>query len=268
MQETVRFRPQMVAWWSALMAAGSRLGRVHRWEAAGRGPGGEVQGLEQHRTDTLVLCLDGTARLEDGRIRLDLAAGDAVVVRPGAWHRHASLRRGALVYQQGVIAGRSDFILADDRLRVVACWPEQPAWRMLMAVGAAAVEAERRQRLAGLLGQLGGETAEPLPAQHPAILAMEYALWENLHRPDAVARILAASALSRVQAYRLFSRHWGLGIATVVRQARLDLARGLIEGGMAVGEAALRCGIPGRSVLARACRRRWGAPPSQLPRRG
>ena len=97
---------------------------------------------------------------------------------------------------------------------------------------------------------------------------MEYALWENLHRPDAVARILAASALSRVQAYRLFSRHWGLGIATVVRQARLDLARGLIEGGMAVGEAALRCGIPGRSVLARACRRRWGAPPSRLPRRG
>lgn len=268
MAETVRFRPEIVAWWSKLMGIGRRLGRVHRWEAAGRGPDGEVHGLEQHRTDTLVLCLEGTTRIEDGRIRLDLAAGDAVVVRPGAWHRHASIRRGSLIYQQGVIAGRSDFFLADDQLRVVASWPEQPAWRLLTAIGAAEDEAGRHACLVSLLAQIAGEAAEPLPTLHPAVLAMEYAMWEHLHRPDVVARVLAASGLSRVQTYRLFSRQWGLGIATAVRQARLDLARGLIDGGMAVGEAARRCGIPERSVLARAFRRRWGAPPSRLPRRG
>jgi transcriptional regulator GlxA family with amidase domain len=153
-------------------------------------------------------------------------------------------------------------------LRVVASWPEQPSWRLLTALGAADAEAERRRLLADLVGRLAGETAEPLPAQHPAVLAMEFALWNNLHRPDAVERIVAASGLSRVQAYRLFTARWKVGIASAVRDARLDLARGLIADGMAVGEAAVRCGIPERSVLARACRRRWGAPPSRLPRRG
>jgi AraC-like DNA-binding protein len=263
-QETIRFRPEIVAWWPRLMGAGARLGRVHRWEVAGRGPDDGVQGLAQHGTDTLVLCLGGAARIEDGHVRLDLGSGDAVVVRPGAWHRHARLRRGALVYQQGVIAGRSDFFLADEGLRVDASWPEQPAWSLLAAVGAAEAEDERRTRLAALLAHLAGETAEPLPVLHPAVLAMEYAIWENLHRPDVVARTLAAAGVSRVQAYRLASRRWGLGIATVVRRARLDLARSLIEGGMAVGEAARRSGIPERSVLARAYRRRWGEPPSRL----
>jgi AraC-like DNA-binding protein len=264
MQETIRFRPEIVAWWPKLLGAGGRLGRVHRWEAAGRGPAGEVHGLEQHHTDTLVLCLDGTARIEDGRLRLDLAAGDALVLRPGTWHRHARLRRGALVYQQGVIAGRSDFFLADDGLRVIASWPEQPAWSLLAVVGATEDENERRQRLADLLGHLASEIVEPLPVQHPAVQAMEHALWEHLHRPDALRRIFAAAGVSRVQAYRLATRHWGLGVASVLRSARLDLARALIDGGMAVGEAGLRCGIPERSVFARAFRRRWGEAPSRL----
>lgn len=268
MPETVRFRPEVVAWWSSLMALKTRIGRVHRWDAAGRGPGGWIQGLEQHHTDTLVICLAGTSRVADGRTRIDLAVGDALVIRPGTWHSHADLSPGSVVYQQGVIAGRSDFHLADNRLRVVASWPEQPSWRLLTALGAADAEAERRRLLADLVGRLAGETAEPLPAQHPAVLAMEFALWNNLHRPDAVERIVAASGLSRVQAYRLFTARWKVGIASAVRDARLDLARGLIADGMAVGEAAVRCGIPGRSVLARACRRRWGVAPSRLPRRG
>lgn len=258
MPETIRFRPEIVTWWLVLQAASNRIRRVHRWEAAGRGPDAEVQGLHQHRTDTLVFCLEGTVRIEDGRTRLDLAAGDAIVVRPGTWHRHASLRRGSLVYQQGVIAGRSDFNLADDRLCMAASWPEQPAWSFLQQIGAAEVEADRRAHLAALLDHLGHETAEPLPSQHPAVLAMEYALWENLHRPDVVARIITASGLSRVQAYRVFRGYWQRGIASVVRDARLDLARGFIGGGMTVGEAAVRSGISGRGSLTRGFRKRWG----------
>lgn len=263
-QETVRFRPQTVAWWQMLMDSGRRIGRVHRWEAAGHGPGGAVLGLEQHSIDTLVLCLAGTVRIEDGRERLDLAAGDALVLRPGAWHGHPPLRPGALVYQQGVIAGRSDFSLQDHALRVLAGWPEQPAWRLLAAVGAADREDERRVRLRALLAHLRGESAEPLPEAHPAEWAMEYALWQNLHRGDCVARIVAAAGLARAQAYRLFRRRFGCGIATAVRHARLDLARELLSSGMPLAEVVARSGMRGRAVFARACRRRWGVPPSRL----
>ena len=221
MLATIRFTPELVVWWPLLMGIRGRLGRIHRWEPAGRGPTGGSQVLEQHPTDTLVLCLQGSARVEDGRTRLDLAAGDALVLRPGTWHRHAPIRRGSLHYQQGVVAGRSDFFIADDRLRVSASWPEQPSWRMLSAIGASADEDGRRHGLAALLEHLATESAEPVPAEHPAVLAMEYTMWQQLHRPDTVARIVAASGLSRVQAYRLFGRHWGMGIAAAVRRARL-----------------------------------------------
>lgn len=262
MAETLRFRPEAVAWWTALMQAGGRLGRVHRWDVSAAGPAG----LEQHPTDTLVLCLAGSARIEDGRRRLDLAAGDAVVVRPGAWHRHAPLRPGAQVYQQGVIAGRSDFFLEDQRLRLVASWPEQPARRLLAAIGSEPAEPGRRDRLRELLARLAGESIEPLPAAHPAVLAMEYALWQNLHRPDASARVLAASGLSRVQAWRVFRARFGGGVASVLRRERMELARTLLAGGLGVAETARRCGIRDRTVFARAYRRRWGHPPRETSR--
>jgi AraC-like DNA-binding protein len=245
------------------MAASARLGRVLRWAAAERGPRAGLLGLEQHKTDTLVLCLAGAARIEDGRNRLDLAAGDALVIRPGAWHRHAALRPGALVYRQGVIAGRSDFFLEDPGLSIVAAWPEQPARNLLAAIGEADDEDERRARLRALLAHLAGETATPLPTQHPVALAMEYALWENLHRPDAVARVVQASGLSRVQAWRIFRARFGCGIASAVRRERMQLARVLLGDGLAVGAVAQRCGIADRSVFARAYRRQWGEAPTE-----
>lgn len=264
MQENVRFLPQTVAWWSRLMAVGQRPGRVHRWLAAEHGPSSADLVLEQHSTDTLVLCLDGAIRIEDGRARLDLAAGDAVVIRPGAWHRHAPLRHGTLVYQQGVLAGRSDFFLADSSLRMFASWPEQPAWQLMAAAGASEAEGERRQRLRDLFAHLATESAGPLPAAHPAILAMEYALWQNLHRPDCVARVITAGGMARAQAYRLFRARWGCGIASAVRRSRLALARELLLGGMPLGEVVMRSGIRDRSVFSRAFRRQWGVAPSQV----
>lgn len=266
MQENVRFLPQTVAWWSRLMEVGRSPGRVHRWLAAEHGPTSAGMVLEQHSTDTLALCLAGTIRIEDSRGRLDLAAGDAVVIRPGAWHRHAPLRTGTLVYQQGVLAGRSDFFLADNVLRMFASWPEQPAWRLLAAIGAEPDEEARRGRLRDLFAHLATESAGPLPVAHPAMLAMEYALWQHLHRPDCVARVVAAGGLARAQAYRLFRGRWGCGIASAVRRSRLALARELLLDGMALAEVAARSGIRDRSVFSRAFRRQWGEAPSRLRR--
>lgn len=260
--ETIHFRPETVAWWASLLGSAPRLRRCHRWEPRDHGPARSGDRLEQHPTDTLVLCLAGSARVEHGRKRCDLAPGDALILRPGAWHRHAPLRRGALVYRQGVMAGRSDFFLEDHRLRVVAAWPEHPARDLLRGLGEAATEDDRRRLLGELIGHLANESVEPLPAAHPACLPMEYALWEELHRPDTVERIVRASGLSRAQAYRVFRGRWGVGVATAVRTQRLELARALLGGGIPVAETAARCGMPSVGAFSRAFTRLWGGPPS------
>jgi AraC-like DNA-binding protein len=263
MKETVRFRPEAVRWWSALMGVSARLGRVHRWQAQGHGPGAELSGLEQHPTVTVVLCLAGVARIEAADIRVDLRDGDALVIQPGTWHRHAPLRPNCLLYRQGIFAGRSDFVFEDQELTLVASWPEHPASELLAALGDTNDEIERVRRLRALLAHLASESAEPLGSNHPAMLAMEYALYQNLHRSDCVERVVAAAGVSRAQAYRLCRTRWGCGIATVVRQARLDLARHLLRDGLPIGEAARRCGIRDRTVFTRAVRRAWGVSPSE-----
>ncbi len=263
MPETIRFRSETIAWWSALHAAAESLGRVHRWDAVDHGPRDRgAAGMEQHGTETLLLCLAGTARIEDGRTRIDLARGDAVVIGPGAWHSHAPLRAGAIVYQQGVFGGRSDFWLESADLTMVATWPEEPARRYLTTIHGERDEKRRRATLAALLAHLRHESAEPLTTQGSAITAMEMAMWQNLHRTDVIARVVAASGRSRAQAYRLYRAHWGKGIATMVRNARLELARALLTRPLPVSEVAARVGIRERSVFARAYRRRWGKAPS------
>ncbi|MEK7413071.1 MAG: helix-turn-helix domain-containing protein [Planctomycetota bacterium] len=264
MLETISFRPETVSWWMSLCSSADRIRRVHIWKITDHGPTNSVTGLEQHPTDTLVLCLIGAARIENGRDRCDLGAGDAVIIRPGAWHKHAPLRPGSLLYRQGVIAGRSDFFLEDHRLRVVASWPEQPARRLLAELGSVSEEVSRRKKLRELLDHLRNEVVRPLPNLHPASLAMEYALWENLHRRDVVQRVVAASGLARSQAYRVFRQRWGHGISTIIRRERLELASALLAAGLSVTESATRSGILNRSVFARAFRRIRGMAPNNI----
>jgi AraC-like DNA-binding protein len=263
----VNFQPQTIAWWTRLMEVGQRLGRVHRWTAAEHGPSPSLMELQQHATDTLVVCLSGTARIVGARCRLDLSAGDALVLRPGAWHHHANLRTGGLVYQQGVFAGFSDFLFASPEMLMFANWPEQPARRMLSAVGTAEMESDRRQHLRSLICHLRTERACSSTGVHPATTAMEMAMWHNLHRPDCLVRVLAASRLGQAQAYRLFRHRWKCGIATLIRQSRLQLAHQLLSDGMTVVNVAERTGIRDRSVFSRAFRRQWGVSPSQLQRK-
>lgn len=264
MSETIHFRSETIAWWSTLLATGRAIGRVHRWDAISHGPpNGGAANFEQHATATMVLCLVGVSRLEDECTRLDLARGDAVVISPGAWHRHAPLRPGSVTYRQGVIAGRSDFFLESSNLLMIASWPEEPARRYLREIDLEADEERRRSMLAALIMHLSNETARPLPTHGSIAMAMEVALRRNLHRGDVVQRIVEASGRSRAQAYRLFQAHWGVGISSAVRHARLELAHELLLRGLPVIEVAARVGIHERSVFTRAYRRYWKEAPSE-----
>lgn len=248
--ETVAFRPEIVRWWLALEAAAGRLGHVHRWLAEGHGPGGGQ--MHQHHTVTLVLCLDGAARLEHPAGRLDLQAGDAVLVEAGAWHHHTPLRPGAVAFGQGFMVGRSDWLLQSSGLVLRSSVAAEPSRRLLEAGLAEADEAARRAIVAQHLRGFCAEPSRPLPAEHPAYPDMELALWDNLHHRDPVAAMVRASGLSRAQAYRIFARCAGIAPAAWVRRERRTLARRLLADGLAPAAAAERCGFPDRRALRRA----------------
>jgi AraC-like DNA-binding protein len=250
--ETVSFRPEMVRWWLNLEAMPSRLGRVHRWPASGHGPGAPVPHLHQHHVTTLVLCLIGVARIEHARRRIDLTAGDAVVVEAGAWHRHATVRAGSVTFGQGFIAGRSDWILTSPDLQLFSSVPEQPSLAALDGLYAADDEDERQRRLADHLRVFTAERSEPIHAPHPAYPAMEMALWTHLHLSNPVEAMVRASGLSRAQAYRVFTACSRTGPALAVRTARCALARRLLKEGSSEAVAAERCGFTSIRALRRA----------------
>ncbi|WP_397544305.1 helix-turn-helix domain-containing protein [Roseovarius salis] len=91
---------------------------------------------------------------------------------------------------------------------------------------------------------------------------------------DTVERPLPVAALARRLSCqpRTLDRHFrdrlGAPPGTVYRQLRLSTARKLIEdSSLSVAEIALRCGYDSPAALARAVRRSYGAPPTELRRR-
>lgn len=247
--ETVAFRPEIVRWWLSLEATASRIGRVHRWLAAGHGPGGSRQ--HQHHTVTLALCLTGVVRLGHPAGAIDLAPGDGVLIEAGAWHHHGALRPGTVAFGQGFMIGRSDWLLQSSDLVLSSSVAAEPSRRLLEGLLVQPSEDERRSGLAAHLRGFCAEPSSPPVSAHPAYPAMELALWDNLHHPDPVAAMVRASGLSRAQAYRVFAVCAGIPPAAWVRRERRALARRLLDEGMAAAAVAERCGFPDRRALRR-----------------
>lgn len=265
MAEVLRFRPEAVDWWLLLRDLPARLRRVQVLTPTSHPPDARLA-MHQHGTVTLVAALRGTLRLEHPRLRVDLAEGDVALVLAGAWHHHAPLRAGAVAYGQGFLGGHSDWILHSRELELMAAVPVEPSRRLMDAAAGAADESDRRRHVVELLRTVVAERSEPVQAPHDALLAMELAMWRSLHRRDAVERMLAAGGLGRSRSYELFRRHRGAAPATVLRRARLQLARELLAGGLPVAEVASRCGFASRRAFTRCCTRLLGERPSRLRR--
>lgn len=261
MAEALQFDPAIVAWWQTLRDLPDKLGRIRVWRPRDHPPAAGST-LEQHGTTTLVACLAGQVRIEDVDDRCDLGAGEVLLLRAGTWHRHAALRPGALAFSQGSIAGRSDFFLDTADAHVVGSVPTQPSLD-LMERAARAADHQRADLVADLIRNMTREQSTPLTSPHPALLRMEFALWRHLHQAQALARILAASGLQRAQAFRVCRAHWGAGPAEILRRERLRLARELLDDGVAVGDAALRCGFASRRAFTRAFQAQYGVAPSR-----
>jgi AraC-like DNA-binding protein/quercetin dioxygenase-like cupin family protein len=248
--------------WSRLLdGLPQHLGRITVWRA-GPEPAGDGH---QHHIPTLVACLEGAVRIVRPDERLDLGAGDVLVVAPGVWHRHVPPRAGSVAFGLGFFGTISDVVFIDhDGLRTGGI-PAQPA-RLLMERALAAADA--RAAVATVIDQVLAEHIQPLARfDHPAMGAMLAAMWGGLHRGVGADDLVRASGLGRSRAFQVFTDAYGMPPQRALEDARLGLAGGLLAAGVAVGETARRCGFADRRAFTRAWKRRHGTPPRRHPAR-
>jgi len=91
---------------------------------------------------------------------------------------------------------------------------------------------------------------------------------ENLDQPLGVPHLAAAAAMSPRSFARIFVREAGVTPAEFVQRARIDAARGLLEGSdLALKVIAWRCGFGSPARMRRVFVQRLGVTPSEYRER-
>lgn len=250
--------PQRQAW-RCLEDLPRTLGAVHRWTDIRLPPDPD---WDLHAVPTLVCCLAGVVRVRRPLGIQDLGPGDCLVLGPGVWHRHATLRPGAMAWMVGLLPAWADFWIGSDAGRWWGRLPHGPSDRLLHQA-LHDDPAQRRAAIAALIGlTLSDAEADPGFANEAA-QRMVTCLWRGLHQGISVEDLVKASGLQRAQAYAVFTAAYGISPKAALSEGRLSLAAGLLEAGLTVSEAAARSGWPSVDTFSRAWKRRHGVAPSQ-----
>jgi AraC-like DNA-binding protein len=254
--------PERIALWLQLQALShAGFSVVHRW---GPADGTQVQipgEAHQHAVPTLVICLQGVARMR-GRETLDLHAGEVLVIEPGCWHEHVSHKRGSTSFGMGFLAGRCDVLFIDAHQTLWGLVAEQPYRDLCDRL----LDEDDRQRrcelVARCIAQVLCDQAKVVDWIDPEVLRMAAFLWNHLHQPINGADVIRAARLGRSKAHVLFKTVFGRGPKQELTASRLQIARHLLRRGFTVTAAAARCGFADRADLTRSYRRAFGHAPS------
>lgn len=215
-----------------------------------------------HAVPTLVLGLSGVVRLSAARRRCDLAPGQALLIAPGAFHRHEALRPGCAAFAQGFVAGGSDIFLTEPGGVHGGLMPAQPSWSLLNRA-LRVPRGERAILVSGCVQAALTEARRPLGSMPAAVRRMYDLLWWDPPATLTIAVVVRGSGLAASQAHALFKAWSG----TTPKQALLALraARALqhLREGATVAEASARAGFAAPYLLTRAFRRRHGLPPTR-----
>jgi AraC-like DNA-binding protein len=247
--------PALRRWWRLLEELPLRLGQVERWLDPEPPPANGHGGDHLHAVPTLVACLAGVVRCQRPGGSIDLAPGEVLLIAPGTWHTHLPSRPGSVFFAQGFLATAADVVLGDHHGRFGGRLPREPSRRLIGLALAADDPGKRRARCAELIGQVLAETVADLGFDDPVLRRMLHRMWSSLHRGIGVGDLVAASGLSRAQAYRVFTSGYGVPPKAALELARLELAEGLRAGGLGVATTAARCGFPSAGTYTRARRR-------------
>jgi AraC-like DNA-binding protein len=217
---------------------------------------------ETHTVPTLIACLAGVVRVECGGKPVDLNAGAAALVAPGAWHRHAPLKAGSASVGQGFMLGRSDLELSLPGQSWWLAIPEQPSRGLLIRACAAGAR-ERLALVRESLAGLGDESARPVMPMPAAVQRMWLYLRRERLAPIRAADVLRASGLGATRAHVLFSGYFSETPHRMLTRHRLEYACHLLAGGAGVGEVAACCGFRSRRQFTAAFRSAFAVSPRQ-----
>jgi AraC family transcriptional regulator len=239
--------------WSALAAAARHPGRVRVLEA----DGGEAPGHWLHPVATVVVALRGPARIDSpGREAIDLVPGDAVVIAPGAAHRHAPLRNQAAVLGLGFEYGWCDLEFNVGTQTVGASMPRQPAEDLVARMRAGDAAA-----LGNLLALILDRPLQDVRQLPEAALHMRDRIRSHGLTPITAADIARAGGLKPSRAWQVFREHFGCTPRQALERRRCAVAAALLEQGHPVAEVAERCGFRDRGTFTRAFARVHGRAP-------
>lgn len=217
---------------------------------------------ETHTVPTLIACLVGVVRVECLGAPVDLHAGEAALIAPGAWHRHAPLKAGSASLGQGFMLGRSDMELSVPGQAFWLAIPEQPS-RTLLTRACAAGARERLALVREALAGLGDESARPVTPMPAAVQRMWLYLRRERLAPIRAADVLRASGLGPTRAHVLFTGYFAETPHRMLTRHRLEYACHLLAGGAGVGEVAGQCGFRSRRQFTAAFRAAFAQSPRQ-----
>lgn len=211
----------------------------------------------------------GAQRSLSGRGVVEAGLGDVITVNPGEVHDGAPIgaaRRWRMLYlDPEIVADLLDRSTAPEFTAPVLAEP--PVARLVDAVLRAAT-ADSPDPLAWegpllvLLRRLGAMRPARSGGGAPAAVRRALALMDDdPAAPQSLADLAAVSGLSRFQILRAVARATGLTPHAYLMQRRVQRARRLIDGGMALAEAAAASGFADQSHMTRVFTRVFGLPP-------
>ena len=104
-----------------------------------------------------------------------------------------------------------------------------------------------------------------MPAHFQKALAC---IHQHFREPIQVAELCKNIGISPTAFRQLFHSYYGMKPTEYIRNLRLEYARNLIAGGMAVEYAAQECGVPDPKYFARLVKQKYGCTPRQLKLHG
>jgi AraC-like DNA-binding protein len=217
---------------------------------------------ETHTVPTLIACLHGVVRVECVGRNLDLNAGEAALIAPGAWHRHATLKAGSACLGQGFMLGRSDMELSVPGKAWWLAIPEHPSRELLTK----ACSSDARSRVALVREALGGlrdGSARPVRPMPTPVQRMWLYLRRERLSPIGATDVLRASGLGATRAHLLFRAYFDETPHRLLTRHRLEFACHLLAAGEAVHVVAGRCGFRSRRQFTAAFNSAFGVSPRE-----
>jgi AraC-like DNA-binding protein len=207
---------------------------------------GRHYGRHSHATYGFGLLEAGAQRSASGRGRVDALAGDVITTNPGEVHDGQPLggpsRRWRMVYVQP---------------QAMAELLGRPC------EGLEITQPVIHDPLVQALGRLldGHATVRPEPPASADMQQVRQRLADDWLQAPSLAELAVMTGLSRYQVLRRFEKAFGVPPHAWLLQHRAEHARGLIQAGMGLADAAASCGFADQSHMNRVFVRHFGFTP-------